>query len=200
MEKQLIISVGREFGSGGHEVAELLSKEYDIPLIDNKLLTDLAEANEISLDELRRYDEKPKSFLFSKTVAGFTSAVEENVAQLQFEYLRKMADEGQSFIVVGRCSEFVLKKYPCMVSVFVLGNVEAKCERIMKKYELSYDEARKLMKKKDWTRKTYHNYFCEGKWGDSRNYDLCINDSRLGTDGCARIIKSYIDFRLENNN
>ena len=80
-----------------------------------------------------------------------------------------------------------------MVSAFVLGNLETKCERVMKKYQLSESEARKLRKKKDFTRKNYHNYYCKGKWGDSRNYDMCVNSSDIGVEGTVEVILKFIE-------
>ena len=86
-----------------------------------------------------------------------------------------------------------------MTSAFIRGDVETKVERVMKKYELNAEEARKLMKKKDATRKAYHNYYCDGKWGDSRNYDLCINSSILGVEGTVKLIVQYVeDFEKRN--
>ena len=192
MEGQVIISIGREFGSGGHEIAELIAQKLEIYLIDDKLLYDLATEKKIPYEEIKKYDERPKMPFLSRTVAGYTSAMEEHLAKMQFEYLKKMAERGESFVIVGRCSEFVLKDYACMTSAFIRGDVETKVERVMKKYELNAEEARKLMKKKDATRKAYHNYYCDGKWGDSRNYDLCINSSKLGIEGTVDVILSYV--------
>ena len=192
MEGQVIISIGREFGSGGHEVAELIAQKLEIYLIDDKLLYDLATEKKIPYEEIKKYDERPKMPFLSRTVAGYTSAMEEHLAKMQFEYLKKMAERGESFVIVGRCSEFVLKDYACMTSAFIRGDMETKVERVMKKYELSAEEAKKLMKKKDATRKAYHNYYCDGKWGDSRNYDLCINSSKLGIEGTVDVILSFI--------
>ena len=192
MEGQVIISIGREFGSGGHEVAELIAQKLEIYLIDDKLLYDLATEKKIPYEEIKKYDERPKMPFLSRTVAGYTSAMEEHLAKMQFEYLKKMAERGESFVIVGRCSEFVLKDYACMTSAFIRGDLETKVERVMKKYELNAEEARKLMKKKDATRKAYHNYYCDGKWGDSRNYDLCINSSKLGIEGTVDVILSYV--------
>ena len=192
MEGQVIISIGREFGSGGHEVAELIAQKLEIYLIDDKLLYDLATEKKIPYEEIKKYDERPKMPFLSRTVAGYTSAMEEHLAKMQFEYLKKMAERGESFVIVGRCSEFVLKDYACMTSAFIRGDVETKVQRVMKKYELSAEEAKKLMKKKDATRKAYHNYYCDGKWGDSRNYDLCINSSKLGIEGTVDVILSFI--------
>ncbi|MBR6478169.1 MAG: cytidylate kinase-like family protein [Lachnospiraceae bacterium] len=193
MEGQVIISIGREFGSGGHEVAELIAQKLEIYLVDDKLLYDLATEKKIPYEEIKKYDERPKVPFLSRTVAGYTNAMEEHLAKMQFEYLKKMAERGESFVIVGRCSEFVLKDYKCMTSAFIRGDVETKVARVMKKYELSAEEAKKLMKKKDATRKAYHNYYCDGKWGDSRNYDLCINSSKLGIEGTVDVILSFIE-------
>ena len=148
-KEQLIVSIGREFGSGGHEVAEQIAILLEIQLIDDRLLRDLAVDKKMSYEDLKKYDEKPKSHLFSRTVAGYSTAIEDNLAKMQFDYLKKLAKEGQSFVVVGRCSEYVLRDYPGMISAFILGDEDSKRERIMKKYQVSASEARKLMKKKD---------------------------------------------------
>ena len=192
MEEKIIIALGREFGSGGHEAGEILAEKYGIMFLDHALLQKIAQEKNIDLEILERYDEKPKNKLFSRNVAGYSSALEENVAKLEFDYIRDLAKEGKSFVIVGRCAEYILRKDPAMMSVFVLGNKETKCERIMKKYHLSEEEAYGMMKRKDATRKNYHNYYCDGKWGDSRNYDLCINSSNLGVEGVVRIIDDLI--------
>lgn len=193
MEGQVIIAIGREFGSGGHEIAELVATKLEIFLIDDKLLYDLSSEKKIPYEEIKKYDEKPRMPFLSRTVSGHTNALEEHLAKMQFEYLKKMADEGESFVIVGRCAEYVLKDYPCMTSAFISGDKETKCARVMKKYGLSTEEAKKLMKKKDGTRKAYHNSYCDGKWGDSRNYDLCINSSEIGVEGAAEVILSYVE-------
>lgn len=195
MGKQVIISIGREFGSGGHEVAELIASKLGIQLIDDRLLYDLADEKKIPYEAVKKYDEKPRNRFLSRTVAGYSNAIEENLAKMQFQYLKKLAEKGDSFVVVGRCSEHVLKEYPCMISAFVLGDVETKRARVVKKYNLSPQEAEKLMKKKDMTRKSYHNYFCEGKWGDSQNYDMCINSSKIGVEGTVEVILKYLESR-----
>ena len=192
MEKQLIISVGREFGSGGHVIAEALAKRFEIPLYDQNLLASIAEERNLDAGELDRYDETPKNRLFYRKVKGYSNSPEENVANLQFAHLQKLAKEGKSFVIVGRCAETKLKEFPALVSIFVLGDMEAKVERVMKKYELSRGDAEQLIKKMDWKRKSYHNYYCGGKWGDSRNYDLSINSSTLGIEETVNIIEAFI--------
>lgn len=196
MEKQLIITVGREFGSGGHVIAEELAKRFQIPLYDENLLSNIAEAKHLDRDELKKYDEKPKNKLFYRTVSGYSNAPQDNVANMQFNYLRKMAEDGKSFVIVGRCAETKLRDFPCMVSIFVLGDKNAKTKRIVEKYELSEHEAQQLMQKEDRKRKSYHNYYCDGKWGDSRNYDFSINSSKLGIEKTTDIIEAYLKERL----
>lgn len=198
MSEQLIISIGREFGSAGHEIAEHVAERLGIHLVDNKILIDIAEEQGIELDELKKYDEKKKRPFFSKTISGYTNAIEDHLVRFQFQYLKKMAEEGESFVVVGRCSEYVLRDYPCMTSVFVMGHKAEKIERIMKKYHLSEEEARKMAKNKDWARKGYHNFYAEGKWGDSRNYDLCLNSSPLGVEGATEVILKYVEQKMRN--
>lgn len=192
MEKQLIISVGREFGSGGHVIAEELAKRFGIPLYDQNLLANIAKERNLDAGELDRYDETPKNRLFYRKVKGYSNSPEENVANLQFAHLQKLAKEGESFVIVGRCAETKLKEFPALVSIFVLGDMEAKVERVTKKYELSRGDAEQLIKKMDWKRKSYHNYYCGGKWGDSRNYDLSINSSTLGIEETVNIIDAFV--------
>ena len=105
MGKQLIISVGREFGSGGHEIAEMLAKKFDLKLYDKNLLQNIAQEKEVDAQNIEKYDEVPRNMLFSRTVKGYSNSMEENVAQMQFDYLKRKAKEGESFVVVGRCSE-----------------------------------------------------------------------------------------------
>lgn len=110
---------------------------------------------------------------------------------------RKMAAAGESFVIVGRCAETALSGTPGLITLFILGDEEAKIGRIRSLHpELSHDEAKRLCAKEDWKRKSYHNYYCKGKWGDARTYDLTINSSRLGLDGTADALESYIKARI----
>lgn len=193
---QLIISVGREFGSGGHEIADKLSKHYNLPLYDHNLLREVATLMNVDHDDLKELDETKKSRFFSRTVRGMSSSAAHNVAQLQFDFLKNKADAGESFVIVGRCSETVLKDNKALVSLFILGDRDVKVERIMKLYSKSKDDAFEMMDDHDKYRKEYHNsHFPGKKWGDSRNYELSINSSKLGIDETVKIITAYIDAR-----
>ena len=197
MNSQLIISVGREFGSAGHEIAQHLAEHYNIPLLDSNLLNEIALEKNIDYEKLQGLDEKNKKYGLYRTVRGFSSHPEDNVAFLQFDYLRKKAEKGESFVVVGRCSEDVLKEYDALISIFILGDIKCKIERIKKLYNLSDFHAQKLIKEEDMKRKRYHNGFCEGKWGDSRNYDISINSSKAGIEDTTKLLIDYIDIRIK---
>lgn len=194
---QLIISIGREFGSGGHEIAEKLAKHYDLPLYDHNLLDKIAEERNLNSEELKLYDEVQDG-VFHRRVRGMSSSMTEHVAQLQFDYLKEKATAGESFVVVGRCSETVLKDNKGLIAIFVNGDKDQKVARVSKKYELSESQASDLMKKKDRARKMYHNINCDSKWGDSRNYELVINSSKLGVDKSVQMLIQYIDVRVAN--
>lgn len=196
MEKQLIISIGREYGSGGHAIAEILAKRYGIPMYDHNLLDEIAQEKNLQAEELKQYDEVPKKHLLSRTVKGYSNSPEENVANLQFDYLRNLAEQGKSFVVVGRCAEHILREHPAMVSLFILGDSKAKLARIREIRGLNEVEALAAMYRHDKHRKAYHNYYCEGKWGDSRCYELSVNSSKLGLEKTADVIEYYINARL----
>ena len=194
---QLIISIGREFGSGGHEIAEKLAKHYDMPLYDHNLLDKIAEERNLNSEELKSYDEVQDG-VFHRRVRGMSSSMTEHVAQLQFDYLKEKANAGESFVVVGRCSETVLKYINGLIAIFVNCDIEKWVACVSKKYELSESQAADLMKKKDRARKMYHNINCDSKWGDSRNYELVINSSKLGVDKSVQMLIQYIDARVAN--
>ena len=195
MEKQLIISVGREYGSGGHEIAEKLAMHYGIQLLDHNLLDEIAAKKNVKMDHLKDLDEKHKNPLSSRTVRGYSSSPEENMLYLQFDYLRDKADAGESFVIVGRCSETILKQYDSLVSIFILADRNKGIERIMRLYHLTESQAIKKIREKDTNRRRYHNSFCVGKWGDCKNYDLSLNSSKLGIDGSVKLLTEYIDKR-----
>ena len=194
-----IITISREFGSGGHVIAEELARRFELPLYDNNLLEHITEEKEISHESLKKYDERPKNRLFSRTVRGYSNSMQENLANMQFDYLKKKAAAGESFVIVGRCSETILKGFDGLVTIFVLGDPDVKAERIRKVYGVSEEEARRMMKREDWNRKSYHNYYCKGKWGDSRNYDFSINSSRLGIEKTVDMLENCIRARMESN-
>lgn len=196
MEKQVIISIGREYGSGGHVIAEELSKRFGLDLYDVNLLREIAVEKGLDASLLEKYDEVPRKRIISRNVRGYSNSPEENIANIQFEYLQKKAKEGKSFVVVGRCSEAILKEYKGLITIFVLADRAVKIERVSTIRHMTDAEAEATMNRHDKKRKEYHNYYCTGKWGDSRNYDISINSSKLGIDKTVEYLESYIKERI----
>lgn len=200
MGKQIIISVGREFGSGGHEIAERLAKHYDIALYDKEIFDHIAKDGEINADVAKYFDEKPVNPIFYPvTMDGSYLPLEQTIANHIFNFIRTKGNkEKESFVIVGRCADYVLRDNPNMIRVFVLGDKETKQKRVMEKLELDEKAALNRMKKEDKMRKTYHNFYSDGKWGDSRNYDVCVNSSTLGIDKTVEALIAYIDFAMSD--
>lgn len=196
MGKQVIISISREYGSGGHEIARHIAEKFNLPMYDHNLLDEIAAGKNVDAGKMAKYDELPKAFM-TRTVRGFTNSPEENIAQLQFDFLRKKAASGESFVVVGRCSETILKDYEGLIPIFIMGDYDHKLERVMERREFSAKEAALAINRHDKKRKAYHNRYCDIKWGDSRNYDICINSSRLGIEGTVEALSDYISKRME---
>ena len=190
MNKQIIITIGREFGSGGHVIAEQLAEKLNLPLYDKKMIIEVAEASGMDARVFEKYDEKPVNVLFSRTLNGHSNSIEDHIAEKQFDFLRKKAEAGESFIVVGRCAETVFKNNANAFHIFILADKEFKIKRVTEKFNLSESEAIAKMYRHDKRRKVYHNRYSKGKWGDSRNYDLCVKSSALGVE---KTVESLID-------
>ncbi len=197
MDKQIIITIGREYGSGGSTIAKAIAKDLGLPLYDRNILAEIFKGKETSFHEYEKYNEKPRNFLLSRTVRGETSSIEHHLAEMQFNFLREKADSGESFVVLGRCAEEILKDYKGIIKIFILGDHDFKKKIVMDEYELSADEALAKMKRKDKYRKQYHNSYSSYKWGDSRGYDLCINTARLGVEGTTAELLRYIHTRMD---
>ncbi|MCR5134778.1 MAG: cytidylate kinase-like family protein [Clostridiales bacterium] len=193
MDKQIIITIGREFGSGGLEIAEKLSARLGIPVYDKEYFTQhlkddrIIERNQVLFDE-----SSPLTMPSVSMIGSDWFDRQGKIDYAEFNYIKKEADAGKSFIVVGRCAEYVLKDHPARVSFFILGDPDIKAARIAEMYNLSDQKAHTACKNMDKTRKAYHNFYSTVKWGDSRAYDLCINSSRVGIDNAVGIIENYI--------
>lgn len=193
---QIIISVGREFGSGGRSIAEELAKRFNIPIYDRHLIEEIANKTGMTAEQIEKHDEAPKSRLTSRRVRGYSNSIEDNIAEMQFEFIRKKAESGESFVVVGRCSESKLRDFDCLCSLFIIGDMDAKIKRIIELYNMNEEEAKNFIEKKDKKRKRYHNYHVKLHWGDSRLYDLTVNSSRLGIDKTIDFLENYIKARM----
>lgn len=195
MGKQLIITVGREFGSGGHIIAVKLAEHFGIQLLDSNILAEVAKKSNASEEYLKKYDESARNLFFSRTVNGFSNSPEEIIAQMQFDYIKQKSDAGESFVVIGRCADYILRENPALVRVFVLGDTEAKIKRTAEREGISEEKAKIRMEQADKRRKYFHNTHSENKWGDSRSYDITVNSSKLGLASTAELLIKYIELR-----
>ena len=195
MGKQLISTVGREFGSGGHIIAVKLAEHFGIQLLDSNILAEVAKKSNASEEYLKKYDESARNLFFSRTVNGFSNSPEEIIAQMQFDYIKQKSDAGESFVVIGRCADYILRENPALVRVFVLGDTEAKIKRTAEREGISEEKAKIRMEQADKRRKYFHNTHSENKWGDSRSYDITVNSSKLGLDSTAELLIKYIELR-----
>lgn len=193
----MIISISREFGSGGHEIAENIARDLDLKFYDRGMLDEIAENMNVDVEVLQKYDEKPRNYMLSRRVGNHTNSMEEIIAEYQFDFIRKKAEEGESFVIVGRCAETVLKDFEELISIFITGERQHKIKRVMEHFNLPENKAIAKMLRHDRKRKQYHNRHSDAKWGDSRLYDLCINSSPLGIEGTIRVLENYIRERVE---
>lgn len=193
MSKQLIVSVSREYGAGGHDIADKIAKHFGLKLYDSNLLTEVADAQQVAYENLQKYDEKPRNVLWARKVLDEYNSNEDITANAEFDYMKKKAEEGESMVVVGRCSDAVFKGHPGLVSIFVTANIEKRVSHIMEKYGLSKREAEEKCVQMDKQRKQYHDSHTDAKWGETKYYDICINSSKLGLQHTADILISYIE-------
>lgn len=193
MKSQIIVTIGREFASGGHDIAEIIAQKLGIEIYDKEILQKVIEHHGFTYDEIHKYDEKPTNFFLSRRVKNHSNSIEEVMTEKLFDFLQEKADSGESFVVVGRCSDYILKEYPNALRVFILGDKETKTQRIMDVLGVTKRKAHIMMKKMDKKRKTYHNHYSSVKWGDSRGYHLSINSSVLGVEGTADMILDMVE-------
>lgn len=198
-----IITIGRQFGSAGHEIGERLAKHYGIKFYDKDLLTRAAKESGFCEEMIRIHDERPtNSFLYNLVMDtysfGYNSSsfvdmpISQKVFLAQFDTIKKIADEGPC-VIVGRCADYALADYKNCINIFIHANEENKVKRVMEKFDLSEQKAKDMMIKKDKQRQSYYNYYSSKKWGRSDNYDISINSSKLGIEGTVNLLISYIE-------
>ena len=199
MKEQIIVAIGREHGSGGHYIAELVSKALGIKLYDKKTIEAAIVDQGYSQELISQKDERPVNFFDSRRIGKFSNSIEVNVAERTFQMLRTKAAQGESFVVLGRCGEQVLKDNPNCISIFICGNPQFKLSRIMEKLGLDAEAAIEEIKTVDRSRKNYHNYYCDTKWGDARGYDMTVKSDVLGCEKTAEMLTGYIRDFMETS-
>lgn len=194
MKEQIIITIGRESGSGGHAIAKKIADAMGIACYDKKRLVDgTAKLGGLNRSYVKKLDEKPAGFPFTGRIGGYEESPESNVARMTFDYIRQIAASGESCVIVGRCADSVLAGNPNVIRVFVVGEDEDKTRRLAGIRQIPLEEADEERKETDRFRRAYHNYYSKTKWGDSRAYDLIVNSSKLGISGTAEFIKDFAE-------
>lgn len=205
MACKLVITIGRQYGSGGREIGQKLAGRLGIKCYDNELLDRAAKESGICQELFENHDEKPtNSFLYSLVMdtysMGYASAalsgmpINHKVFLAQFNAIKKIADEGPC-VMVGRCADYALDDYPNRISVFIYGSMDKRIRRIADKYNFTDAKAKDVITKTDKQRASYYNYYTNKRWGDIASYDLCINSSILGIDGTVEILRQFIEER-----
>ncbi len=200
MEK-IIITVGRQFGSGGREVGKKIAERLGITYYDKELLAIAAKESGLSAQFLENYDEKPTNSLLYSIVMGQSHmflngngqvSVEQLAAKAQRDAIVSVASR-ESCVIVGRCADYILRDWDEMVTIFVTANYADRVERICKRDGMSPERAEEKMYRMDKARKSYYAYHAEGDWGEASNYDICVNVSKYGIDKAVETILKFVE-------
>ena len=207
MDERTVITIGREFGSGGHEIGQKLAERLGIKCYDKELLELAAKESGLCQELFASQDEKPtNSFLYSLVMdtysLGYSNSyvdmpINHKVFLAQFDAIKKLAQK-ESCVIVGRCADYALEYDPFAVSVWVKASLDKRVDRIKKMYDLSESKATDLIQKTDKRRASYYNYYSSKKWGEAKSYDLCLDSGELGIDGSIELILKYIELKEKN--
>ncbi len=198
-----IITIGRQFGSGGKEIGKKLSERLGIPFYDEEIVSMVAEEGGMHPDIVREAEERATdSFLYSLITGGglrgvsdvmhYEMPINDKVFVQQSKKIKELAANG-SAIFVGRCADYVLEDCGNLLRVFIYADMDTKMKRISEIYELTPNKAKDMIVKKEKTRKTFYNYYTDRSWGNPASYDLCINTGRIGIGGAVDMIAKYVE-------
>lgn len=205
MNKQVIICVGRQLGSGGHDIARMLALDFNAKYYDRELMNLAAKESGFSEKFFEQNDEQRGIFrsLFHLHAPHIgdnnlynNDFSQESLFKFQSDAIKKAADEG-SCVFVGRCADYVLRDRSNMVSVFITASLEFRIQQVMTKEHLDHAAARRFIEQRETTRASYYNYYTGKKWGSAESYDLCIDASVLGLQATEKLIGDFIRKRFE---
>ncbi len=204
-EKNLVITIGRQYGSGGHDIGEALAKRLGVKLYDKEMLKRAAKDSGICEELFVSHDEKPtNSFLYSLVMdtyslgystGAFTDMpINHKVFLAQFDAIKKIAEE-ESCVMVGRCADYALEEYENAISVFIYADMDKRIRRVARELGVTDAKAKDIVSKNDKKRASYYNYYTNKEWGAAPSYDICINSAKLGEEGAVQAIIDYIELR-----
>lgn len=193
MEKKVIITICREFGSEGHEIGKQLSERLGIPLYDKDLLVLAAKESGMHMDTLASADEKvSRSFLSNYLPLG-SDFVNDQLFKIQSQLIRQIAEKDESCIIVGRLSDYILKDREDCMKVLITAPFEKRTAIISEKHGISVEEAKKLVKKMDGARKAYYEYYSNGKWSRETQKDVTLSRGTFGVEGCVDLLMAAVE-------
>lgn len=193
---KFIITIGRQYGSGGRFIAKKLAENLNIKFYDNELLAKAAIESGLSNHVIETYDEKKDGFFSGVVPSSFSVdlSLGQKVFLAQFEAIKKVADN-ESAVIVGRCADYVLEEYPNVVNIFITAPLKDRVERAIKYYNVDQKKAESTVLKMDKKRASYYNFYSDKKWGRADSYDLTVNSS-IGIDETVEIIKEFVKKKL----
>lgn len=204
---KVIITIARQYGSGGKTVGQMLAKNMGIPCYSREILRMASDDSGIREELFNKADEKLQSNpLFGSAKKVYTGGLispdkddfvsDENLFNYQAKVIKELAEK-ESCVFIGRCADFVLKDRPDVVSVFVHAPKDYCMQRALERNDMTEKEMEKFILRTDKYRGNFYHYYTGNTWNDARNYDLCLNSSKLGFDKCVEAIKAYIDVRFK---
>jgi cytidylate kinase len=199
--KKFVITIGRQPGSGGKEIAERLARLLNVNVYDKRLLEIAAKESGLDTTVFENADEQESDSFFGRLFSihgsmsdympGGSCMESDKLFEIQSETIRSLA-ENESCIIVGRCAEYVLRDHPQKLSIFITADHGDRIERIMKLENIGYDKAVEFIERGDKRRRSYHDYYATTHWGEARSYDICVNSSKLGIEGTVEFIHNFI--------
>lgn len=197
-----IITIARQYGSGGREVGLKLSEKLAYKFYDKNLITLAAQKSGLSSEALSTVDEKAASSLlytlamgssvYSQPMGAVTLPINDKLFVVQSELIKELAAGGEGMVVVGRCADYVLSECKNLVRVFITAPFDVRVKNIMNRHGLTEARAKDLIIKTDKRRSNYYSYYTGEKWGKSDKYDLILSTDKIGTSGAAEIIANYL--------
>lgn len=207
MEKpRFVITIGRQFGSGGRELGRRLADLFGIPYYDKELIAAASKESGIDPEYFEKADEQIPGTLIRALTAnlimgggaarGQHALAGENIFKFQSDVIREVAQSG-SCVVVGRCADYILRDEPLCISTFIYASTEDRIERIMRCHGArSPKEAAEMMRRIDKKRAAYYDFYTDKRWGAAISYDLCIDSSILGVEQTAQLLRDYVERRI----
>lgn len=208
-EPVFVITVGREFGSGGREIGKRLAELFGIDYYDKELLDAAAKESGVSTHFFEKTDERSPSFFesiysynlglgISSYVGASTPISHDNIYALQSRVIEKIANE-KPCVIVGRTADYVLRNHPCCINIFLHSSMKARVERIMRRGDVKSEaEAISIAQKRDKLRAAFYNYYTDKTWGRASSYDLAIDTSSMSIDDVVRLIADYVKIRIQS--